>query len=110
MAFTIKIKNVSGRICVRDVGADMQELLLKDGTTTIWSSDDCAANHGQDLKEFTAGLEVSYTRTWTGQLSRGGNNTVDCTLVLAPDPKVYQLFARLGQKLSAPFELTINPP
>ena len=60
VVFTIKIKNVSARTCVRDVGADVQELLLKDGATTIWSSDDCSPNHGQDLKEFTAGLEVSY--------------------------------------------------
>ena len=109
VALTIKIKNISGRSCVRDVGADVQELLLKDGDTTIWSSDDCGANHGQDLKQFTPGFEISYTRTWTGLLSRGGNNTVDCTLTLAPDPKVYQLTARLDRKVSTPFALTIKP-
>ncbi len=108
VAFTIKIKNISSRTCVRDVGADVQELLLKEGATTIWSSDDCDANHGQDLKQFTPGLEVSYTRTWMGFRSRGGNNTVECGS-LEPDPKVYQLFARLDQKLSPPFDLKINP-
>jgi hypothetical protein len=108
VAFTIKIKNISSRTCVRDVGADVQELLLKDDATTIWSSDDCDANHGQDLKQFTPGFEVSYTRTWMGFRSRGGNNTVECGS-LAPDPKVYQLFARLDKKLSPPFALTINP-
>ena len=109
VVFAIKIKNVSSRTCVRDVGADVQELLLKDGTTTIWSSDDCSANHGQDLREFTAGFEISYSRLWTGYHSRGGNNTVVCDLTLVPDAKVYQLFARLDQKLSAPFALTIKP-
>ncbi len=109
VVFAIKIKNVSSRTCVRDVGADVQELLLKDGATTIWSSDDCSPNHGQDLREFTPGLEVSYSRLWTGYHSRGGNNTVDCNLTLVPDAKVYQLFARLDQKLSAPFALTIKP-
>jgi hypothetical protein len=108
VAFTIKIKNISARSCVRDVGADAQELLLKDGVTIIWSSDDCGANHGQDLKQFTPGYEVSYTRTWTGYRSRGGNNTVECGAPM-PDPKVYQLFARLDEKLSPPFELTIIP-
>jgi hypothetical protein len=109
VVFAIKIKNVSSRTCVRDIGADVQELLLKDGATTIWSSDDCSANHGQDLKEFTPGFEVSYSRLWTGYYSRGGNNTVDCNLTLVPDAKVYQLFARLDQKLSAPVSLTIKP-
>ena len=108
VAFTIKIRNISARTCVRDVGADVQELLLKEGATTIWSSDDCDANHGQDLKQFTPGMEVSYTRTWPGLRSRGGNNTVECSSP-PPDPKVYQLFARLDKKLSPPFDLTVNP-
>jgi hypothetical protein len=51
--FTIKIKNISTRTCARDIGADMQELQLRDGTTIIWSSDDCGANHGHDDRQFT---------------------------------------------------------
>jgi hypothetical protein len=106
--FTITIKNTSPRTCVRDVGADVQELLLQAEGITIWSSDDCGANHGQDLKEFAAGMEVSYTRTWPGHRSRGGNNTVECTAPV-PGPGVYQLVARLDRKLSPPFDLKINP-
>jgi len=109
IGFTIKIKNASSRTCIRDVGADVQELLLKDGDRVIWSSDDCGANHGQDMKQFTPGLEVTYTRTWDGRLSRGGNNTADCNIAFGPDAGVYQLFARLDQKVSAAFTLTIKP-
>jgi len=106
--FTIKIKNISTRTCARDIGADMQELQLRDGTTIIWSSDDCGANHGHDDRQFTPGMEVSYTRTWPGLRSRGGNNTVDCTITISPDPARYQVVARLDQKFSTPFELHIT--
>jgi hypothetical protein len=107
--FTIKIKNISSRTCVRDIGADVQELQLKDAAgTIIWSSDDCGANHGREDQQFTPGFEVSFTRTWPGLRSRGGNNTVDCTITVSPDPEKYQVLARLDQKLSAPFALLIK--
>src|SRR5262245_6214228 len=98
VAFTIKIKNVSSRTCVRDIGADAQELQLRDDVAILWSSDDCGANHGAEDREFAAGMEVSFTRSWSGTRSRGGNNTVDCAITLAPDAGVYQLVARLDEK------------
>ena len=67
VVFTIKIKNTSSRTCVRDIGADVQELRLKEGDTIIWSSDDCGANHGQDLKQFTPGLEFSFSPRVAGR-------------------------------------------
>jgi hypothetical protein len=107
--FTIKIKNVSSRTCVRNIGADVQELQLRYGDVIVWSSDDCGANHGEDLKQFTPGLEVSFDRQWPRVRSRTGNNTVDCNLTIGPDPGEYELVARLDQKFSAPFPLTIRP-
>jgi hypothetical protein len=106
---TIKIKNVSDRTCGRDVGADVQELRLMDGSTVIWSSDDCSPNKGKDVRSFAAGREISFTLTWTGRRSRTGAGSVTC-LAAAPTPQaaVYQLVARLDQKLSDPFDLRVQ--
>jgi len=107
LAVTIKIKNISNRTCDRDIGADMQELRLNDAATTIWSSDDCGANHGHDERSFDAGTEAVFTLTWMGKRSRGGDGTVVCEAP-APDAATYQLVARLDQKLSAPFEIRVK--
>ncbi len=63
---TIKLKNVSSRTCTRDIGADMQELRLVQGTTIVWSSDDCNANTGHDNTSFAPGKEMSFTLTLDG--------------------------------------------
>ena len=107
LAVTIKIKNISARTCSRDIGADVQELRLNDAATTIWSSDDCGANHGHDERSFDAGTEAVFTLTWMGKRSRGGDGTVVCEAP-APDAATYQLVARLDQKLSAPFEIRVK--
>jgi hypothetical protein len=106
---TIKIKNTGGRTCSRDIGADMQELRLLDADTIIWSSDDCNPNRGKDVRSFTAGKEFSFTLTWKGRRSRTGTGAVTCVAAAAtPEPAVYQLVARLGQKLGAPFSLRVR--
>jgi len=106
---TITIKNVSRRTCGRDIGADMQELRLMDGETVIWSSDDCNANKGRDMQSFKPGRQVSYTLTWNGHRSRSGAGAKVCTPTApTPEPAVYQLVARLDQKLSAAFSLRVR--
>jgi hypothetical protein len=104
---TIRIKNVSGRTCARDVGADMQELRLMDHDIVVWSSDDCNARRGNDVRSFGPGKEVSFTLTWSGNRSRTGANAVICSAP-APDPATYQLVARLDLKLSTPFDLRLT--
>jgi hypothetical protein len=104
---TIKIKNVAARTCNRDIGANMQELRLLDDKVTIWSSDDCGANQGTDDRSFEPGQEVSFTLTWTGHSSRGGDGTVVCDAP-APEARDYQLVARLDQKLSGPFAIRVR--
>jgi hypothetical protein len=104
---TIKIKNVAARTCNRDIGANMQELRLLDDRVTIWSSDDCGPNQGTDDRSFEPGQEVTFTLTWTGRSSRGGDGTVVCDAP-APEARDYQLVARLDQKLSAPFAIRIR--
>lgn len=106
--FTITLTNTSTRTCSRDVGADVQELRLLDGKSIIWSSDDCNANTGHDVRSFGPGKAVSFTRTWDGRRSRTGTDTKICTNAPEPDPKEYQLVGRLDQKLSDPFALRIR--
>jgi hypothetical protein len=110
VVFTIKIKNISSRTCVRDIGADEQELMIKSVQNTIWSSDDCDANHGHTNQSFTPGYEISYGFTWQGYRSRGGDNAVNCTIgpTLIPVADVYQVVARLDQKYSTPFALRLK--
>jgi hypothetical protein len=107
---TIQIRNISGRTCPRDIGADMQELRLVDATATVmWSSDDCNPNRGHDLHSFAPGKQVSYTLTWSGRRSRTGTGDRTCgPTAPAPVAGAYQLVARLDQKLSAPFSVRIT--
>jgi hypothetical protein len=103
---TLRIKNISNRTCSRDVGATAQELRLMDGDIVVWSSDDCNARSGTDVRSFSPGKEISFTLTWGGMRSRTGTGAVNCSAP-APDAKTYQLLARLDQKLSTPFSLRI---
>jgi hypothetical protein len=103
---TIRIKNTSTRMCSRDVGADMQELRLMDKDIIVWSSDDCNARTGNDVRSFAPGKDVSFTLTWAGNRSRTGAGAVNCTAP-APQPATYQLIARLDRKTSLPFELRL---
>jgi hypothetical protein len=108
LAVTITIKNISTRSCNRDIGADMQELRLNDPATKriVWSSDDCNPNHGSDDRAFAPGQEETFTLTWLGLSSRGGDGTEVCNAP-APTANTYELVARLDQKYSAPFALRI---
>ncbi|WP_026270724.1 hypothetical protein [Salinispora pacifica] len=102
----LKIKNVSDRTCSRDVGADKQELFLKSGAATIWSSDSCGTGEGSDVQSFTPNFERSYRITWNG------NDDSRCQGGVATGPEAppgtYQVFARVGTKHSEPVELKVT--
>jgi hypothetical protein len=104
---TLKVKNISGRTCSRDVGADAQELRLQDASGIVWSSDDCNPRHGVDVRSYAPGKQDTFTLAWTGLRSRSGTGAPQCSGTLAPDVGVYDLVARLDKKFSAPFSLKI---
>lgn len=105
---TIKIKNTSGRTCSRDLGADQQELrILLDGNQLVWSSDDCNARKGSDVRSLAPGKEITFTLTWAGTRSRTATGAVDCNAA-SPNAATYQLVARLDQKLSQPVALRVR--
>nr|QZS07507.1 hypothetical protein [Micromonospora endolithica] len=102
----LKVKNVSERTCSRDVGADLQELYIKAGANRIWSSDTCGTGKGSDVQSFTPNFERSYELGWNGKLdSRCANGVANGSF--APIG-TYQVFARVGTKLSEPVKLTIT--
>ncbi|MEU4589314.1 hypothetical protein [Micromonospora aurantiaca (nom. illeg.)] len=102
----LKVKNVSNRTCSRDVGADLQELYVKSGAEKIWSSDTCGTGKGSDVQSFTPNFERSYELGWNGRLDNrcaSGLAGGDFAAIGA-----YQVFARVGTKISEPVKLTIT--
>ncbi|MFD2766644.1 hypothetical protein [Micromonospora eburnea] len=101
-----KIKNVSDRTCSRDVGSGAQELYIKAGAETVWSSDTCGTARESDVQSFTPNFERSYQLGWNGRYSnRCANGLAAGDFVPAGN---YQVFARLGTKISDPVKLTIT--
>ncbi|QLQ38278.1 hypothetical protein [Micromonospora robiginosa] len=102
----LKIKNVSNRTCSRDVGADLQELYVKAGAEKVWSSDTCGTGKGSDVQSFTPNFERAYELGWNGR------DTSRCEAGLAAGPYApigtYQVFARVGTKISEPVKLTVT--
>ena len=102
----LKVKNVSNRTCSRDVGADLQELYVKSGAEKIWSSDTCGTGKGSDVQSFTPNFERSYELGWNGRLDNKCANGLangDFAAIGA-----YQVFARVGTKISEPVKLTVT--
>lgn len=102
----IKIKNVSGRTCNRDVGADLQELYIKAAARTVWSSDSCSTVRDNEVRPFPPQQENTYMLLWNGRDSSKCGNGLATGPYLAAG--TYQLFARLGGKHSDPVRITIT--
>jgi hypothetical protein len=101
--FYLRIKNISGRSCTRDLGADAQELYLQDASKArIWSSDACDPRHGADVRTFGPGIEAEFYLDWDGKASNAG-----CANRQPPPAGKYELVGRLATKLGdpAPVEL-----
>ncbi|MFI7523038.1 hypothetical protein [Micromonospora globbae] len=102
----LRIKNKSDRTCSRDVGADLQELFIKSGAEKIWSSDTCGTAKGRNVQSFPPNIEQMYQVTWNGQ---DASRCADGVAAGKPvPPGTYQVFARVGTKLSEPVKLTIT--
>jgi hypothetical protein len=103
--FMIKIKNVSTRTCVRDLGAQMQELYLQQGNAKQWTSDACVkrGSTGTDVRTFPPNHEFSYWVIWEGKGTAQG-----CENQPWMAKGTYQLFGRLGTKVSEPVAFTVT--
>jgi hypothetical protein len=108
MDLTIKFRNIGKRSCNRDIGADAQELMLADGDKVIWSSDDCNARHGSDVRKFAPDDAVTFTLTWNGRRSRSGTGAANCTSPPVPAIGTYKLVGRLETALSTPATIRLT--
>jgi hypothetical protein len=101
----LKIKNISTRACVRDLGAGAQELYLVQGARKYWSSDTCSTDRSTNPQRLQPGAEFEYAVTWNGRQSD------KCTGAQpsgqAPPQGQYELRARLGTKISEPVLMTL---
>ncbi|MBV1853466.1 hypothetical protein [Catellatospora tritici] len=106
---TLLIKNVGKRTCLRDVGADLQELRILDGTTKVWSSDDCGGPRGHEVRQFPPNHERAYTVIWNGHASTACAKTMKRTPDgPVPDAGDYQLFGRVGTAISHAVTLKLS--
>jgi hypothetical protein len=105
---TLQVKNTSNRACSRDLGSLQQELYLKLGAQKVWSSDTCSNGRDSDVKSLAPNIVHEYRISWNGRDSTRCSGGVASGPV--PSSGQYQLFARLGSKLSEPASLTINGP
>ncbi|MBU8857468.1 MULTISPECIES: hypothetical protein [unclassified Micromonospora] len=102
----LKVKNVSNRTCSRNIGADLQELYIKAGAEKIWSSDTCGTGTGSYVQSFTPNFERSYELGWNGRLDNKCANGLANGEFAAIG--AYQVFARVGTKISEPVKLTVT--
>lgn len=110
--FSLTIKNISNRSCIRDIGSIPQELQLRGADGTIaWSSDDCRDAEDYHFETMLApGEEKRFDIYWNGYRSRTGTDTVECTPSdnTKPHIETHSLVARLGTKLSEPVPVSIR--
>lgn len=106
----LNIRNISTHACTRDVGTVPEELYIMRGKTQLWSSDKCdrdkAVGKPHDIRTFQPNVQIFADLQWSSY----DITTNDCTKGTQPAAvgKDYQLFARLGTKLSAPVKFEIS--
>jgi hypothetical protein len=99
----LKIKNISNRTCMRDVGASAQELYIQQGTTKMWSSDACDALTGSFIRTFAPSLEIEAYVVWNGRATSQG-----CANRPWAPVGAYQVLGRLATRFSEPVPLQIT--
>ncbi|HSV67809.1 MAG TPA: hypothetical protein VLJ59_18155 [Mycobacteriales bacterium] len=103
-ALKLTIRNRSDVACTRDVGARQQQILVYDGRTRLWSSNDCYPEGATDVRTLAAGQVVSSTVMWSGLSSQPG-----CTGARARvKAGTYQIIGQLGGLTSPAAKLVLT--
>jgi hypothetical protein len=101
------ITNISGQPCVRDLDSARQEIVVwsGDGTTRLWSSNDCVNASSIDLRTLVPGRPVAFAVTWGERTTTPGCRRPR-TLVPAG---TYRLMVRLDGLISPPTPFIRTP-
>ncbi len=105
--FTLSVTNTGPAACTRDLDARLQELLVfaADGTTRLWSSNDCYPGDSVDVRVLQPAETVSFRVTWAGRSSSPGC-AVKRETIQAGD---YYVVAKLGPLAGAPTPFRLMP-
>jgi hypothetical protein len=102
----LQVRNVGPVPCTRDLGAALQEVLVYQGATRLWSSNDCYPEGQRDLELMSPGAVHTSPVTWSGLSSRP-----KCVGVRTPvGAGSYALVGRLGTLVSPRAALTLRNP
>ncbi|MEV8514631.1 hypothetical protein [Dactylosporangium sp. NPDC051484] len=105
--FSVAIVSKADDWCSRDLGSGAQEIQVLHNGALLYSSDDCrtGTGHTSDVRAFAAGDAVRYRYPWSSYRI----TPHECALAKTPAPPgTYQVVARVGTKISAPVDFTIN--
>ena len=91
LQITMTIKNISTKVCKRDVGSGANEITVISGPALIWSTDHCNTSNAKDLKEFKPGEKWSVTVNWIGKQTAKG-----CKIRNTAKPGIYWAHGRNG--------------
>lgn len=104
--FRILVSNTGATPCTRDLDAGLQSVTVyaADGTTRVWSSNDCFPGRSTDAPTLAPGTTTTYSVKWSGTTSEP-TCTADRTPVAAG---VYQVVVSLGTLTSPPVPFTLT--
>lgn len=72
--FTIVVSNTGPLPCAKEIGRHVRELVVTsaDGVTRLWSSNDCLATDGSEVRVMRPGERFTYGVQWAGGTSEPG--------------------------------------
>ncbi|QFZ16364.1 hypothetical protein [Saccharothrix syringae] len=95
----IAVSNTGPFPCTKDIGRHVRELVVTtaDGGTRLWSSNDCHATEGSEVRVLRPGERFHYGLRWPGTTSEPG-----CAARRALGPGDYLVVARVAGRESDP--------
>ncbi|WP_198153977.1 hypothetical protein [Catenuloplanes japonicus] len=107
LRFQLKVKNSSTASCTVDVGSKEQEMYLKKGAETVWSSDICSDPGVSNMRTFAAGEEtIIGTAVWNGKDSSKCDGGWPAGV--APEAGSYQFFGRLSRQITTAITIELS--
>lgn len=95
----ILVSNTGPLPCTKEIGRAVRELVVTsaDGGTRLWSSNDCFATEGSEVRVLRPGEVFDFGLKWLGSTSEPG-----CAKHTRLGPGDYLLSARVAGKASDP--------